>query len=653
MSSRRLEAKPRPTGVARITGTHESRLEFDGAVKEIMRQRKVMTNMQKVAREQKKEMKKIEKMERKEKKMNDAALAEKNAEKRRMLRQAQMENLRTLQGLREELKPQDFRKTTNNEQGGGMMKSLASNLIAVKKLERPNSGGPRRTATLDMGAFNRRIDSDEESENDEEDDRSVLSSVDDEGEKEEGPQIFSATLAAMKLAAGTTHYQANGQNRFNAAIAAMKLNDMSKSEDWHKQVEDKDDNDENGLDKSLDEYRSNPIPLNMRGTSGIELLNVEDLKPTYRGTKSDDMSNNESNLVPTQKKVGGGSKSDALIDAINKMNYNEDQDSYASSYEEGHEHLEPLKDVNPYSEHDFRPTPLPLNPLREDSEASLEGMIHTSEVLHKGGGQRGKYLLQGKTQSGHTNQTRSTNTMISSNDSVEVSSVSSLHQERKSKMSRLKKSLKNSFRGTTRSSGSITSSVSELSVGTSKSAKWRKRLSELTGGNIMNENPNLSPPAFVEAKGAKGQKLREMLKSDHYISQSVVSELTNQSSGRSLNRSTSRKSLGTGDECSVNSKFGEFFDDHSHARALSDALSVNSNGTQQQSIKSYYRFPTHEHPLIRVRPFDLFPNSPGWQCDSCSIETQNMRTMAYVSTDKNFIVCRQCFASLGSKIESS
>ena len=619
-----------------------------------MRQRRVMTDMQKVAREQKKEMKKIEKMERKEKKVNDAALAEKNAEKRRMMRQAQLENLRTLQGLREELKPQDFRKSTNNEQGGGALKSLASNLVAVKKLDgRNRRPGPRRTATLDMGEFDRRLGSDEdnEEENDEQDDRSVLSSVDGEGEKDNEPQIFSATLAALKLAAGTTHYQANGQNRFNAAIAAMKLNDMAKSEDWHEQVEDEDDNDYNGLDKSLDEYRSNPIPLNMRGTSGIELLNVVDLKPTHRGMKNNDISNNDFNLVPTPKRSVGGSKSDALINAINKMNYNKDDDSYASSYEEeGHERLEPLNDINPYSELDFRPTPLPLNPLREDSEASLEGMMPTSEVLHKSEGQRGKYLLQGKTPSGHTNQTRSTNTMISSNDSVEVSSVSSFNQERKSKMSRLKKSLKNSFRGKARSGGSVTSSVSGLSAGTSKSAKWRKRLSGLTGGNILNENSNHSPPEYVEAKD---ENRRGALQSDHYISQSMVSDLTNQSSGRSLNRRLSRASLGAGDESSVNSRFGEFFDDHSHTRALSDALSVNSHGTQQQSVKSYYRFPTHEHPLIRIRPIDLFPNSPGWQCDSCSMETQNMKTMAYVSTDKNFIVCRQCFASLGSKIVSS
>jgi hypothetical protein len=220
-------------------------------------------------------------------------------------------------------------------------------------------------------------------------------------------------------------------------------------------------------------------------------------------------------------------------------------------------------------------------------------------------------------------------------------------------MSRLKNSFRNSFNRRI-SGGSVISAVSELtpgsrihgssqSVGTSNSG-WRKRLSGLTGSGVGNlKSSNESPPEYVEAKGKSGDR-RQVLKNGPYVSESMVSDLTNHSSSRTISRGASRKSS-IADEGSVSSRFGEFFDDSSHAQALTDAISLNN--------KSYYRFPTHEHPLIRIKPVELFPNSPGWQCDSCSMETTNMNTMAYVSTDRNFIVCRQCFASLGSKIETS
>ena len=53
MPSRQPQSRPKSFKIANIIGTHERRLEFDGAVKEIMRQRKVAANMQIVARQQK------------------------------------------------------------------------------------------------------------------------------------------------------------------------------------------------------------------------------------------------------------------------------------------------------------------------------------------------------------------------------------------------------------------------------------------------------------------------------------------------------------------------------------------------------------------------------------------------------------------------
>lgn len=609
-----------------------------------MRQRKVQTLMQNVAREQKREQRKIEKIEKKmNRQTSEEGVNERNARRRAALRAAQMENLKTLEGLRKELKPQDFRRGTGTRGatdegigsgGGGKFKSLATNLIAVKKVEGDHVGPGALRNSITMGEFSRRNLNNE-------DDRSVLSSVGSkkEEEQEEEPQIFTATWAAMKLAASATHYPANGQSRFNAALGAMKLSDLSSQPDWHKTVDDEAENNE--IDESIEEYDSRPIPLKMRGSSGLDLINIEDLKPTSRDAAA----------------VGRGKSNSSWEDEPeNKMNYNEDESSYESSYEDSNER----ECLN------FHPTPLPLNPLREDSEASVEAMLpssgeHLKSSEEQNNFPRGDLLKnQGKTSSGKTNRTISTNTMHSSNDSVGGASDISSLRGRKSKISQLRKNLRNSF-SKLGSGGSVTSAVSELtpgsrrpdssqSVGTSASSKWRRRLSGLTGGGSLRNSKDI-PPQYVEAKETSGGR-RQALKSEQYIASSVVSDLTNISSSRTVGRKPSLVDEGSVSR-SVSSRFGEFFDDSSHAQALSDALSVHSHGTLQNSITSYYRFPTHEHPLIRIRPIELFPKSPGWQCDSCSMETTNTRTMAYVSTDRNFIVCRQCFASLGSKIEYS
>eukprot|EP00581_Thalassiosira_minuscula_P010810 CAMPEP_0183730328 /NCGR_PEP_ID=MMETSP0737-20130205/32561_1 /TAXON_ID=385413 /ORGANISM="Thalassiosira miniscula, Strain CCMP1093" /LENGTH=976 /DNA_ID=CAMNT_0025962787 /DNA_START=84 /DNA_END=3011 /DNA_ORIENTATION=+ len=49
--------------------------------------------------------------------------------------------------------------------------------------------------------------------------------------------------------------------------------------------------------------------------------------------------------------------------------------------------------------------------------------------------------------------------------------------------------------------------------------------------------------------------------------------------------------------------------------------SVSCSNRSENSASSYYRYPSHAHPLVHMRPSQLFPDSPGWQCDECERET--------------------------------
>jgi len=77
-----------------------------------------------------------------------------------------------------------------------------------------------------------------------------------------------------------------------------------------------------------------------------------------------------------------------------------------------------------------------------------------------------------------------------------------------------------------------------------------------------------------------------------------------------------------------------------------DSQSHDSN----ESTNSYYRYLTHEHQMVHMRPNQLFPNSPGWQCDECLMETFDSNLSAYISTEKNYLVCEDCFKSNGYSV---
>jgi len=69
------------------------------------------------------------------------------------------------------------------------------------------------------------------------------------------------------------------------------------------------------------------------------------------------------------------------------------------------------------------------------------------------------------------------------------------------------------------------------------------------------------------------------------------------------------------------------------------------------SANSFYRYPSHEHTLVHMAPNQLFPDSPGWQCDVCLQETFDLNVWAYISTEKNYVLCESCFAKSGFSVD--
>ena len=67
---------------------------------------------------------------------------------------------------------------------------------------------------------------------------------------------------------------------------------------------------------------------------------------------------------------------------------------------------------------------------------------------------------------------------------------------------------------------------------------------------------------------------------------------------------------------------------------------------------TYYRHPSHEHTLVHMCPTQLFPDSPGWQCDECCQETFDLNVWAYISTEQNYCLCEECFSKSGSALEN-
>ena len=92
----------------------------------------------------------------------------------------------------------------------------------------------------------------------------------------------------------------------------------------------------------------------------------------------------------------------------------------------------------------------------------------------------------------------------------------------------------------------------------------------------------------------------------------------------------------------------KYDEDYHHQQNMRKAMDTSNHS--DDSVNSLYRHPSHNHPLVHMRPNQLFPNTPGWQCDECSAEEFDLNILAYVSTEKNYLLCERCFAKSGFSV---
>ena len=77
---------------------------------------------------------------------------------------------------------------------------------------------------------------------------------------------------------------------------------------------------------------------------------------------------------------------------------------------------------------------------------------------------------------------------------------------------------------------------------------------------------------------------------------------------------------------------------------------IDVSDRSEDTAESFYLHPAHEHPLIHLRPNQLFPHSPGWQCDLCMQDKIDQNEWAYVSTGQNYLLCEKCFSQNGKPL---
>lgn len=94
----------------------------------------------------------------------------------------------------------------------------------------------------------------------------------------------------------------------------------------------------------------------------------------------------------------------------------------------------------------------------------------------------------------------------------------------------------------------------------------------------------------------------------------------------------------------------ETIDDVITSELLQPKNKIDASDRSDDTADSLYRHPAHDHPLLHLRPNQLFPHSPGWRCDLCTQDTMDLNKWAYVSTGKNYLLCERCFCQDGVSI---
>ena len=299
---------------------------------------------------------------------------------------------------------------------------------------------------------------------------------------------------------------------------------------------------------------------------------------------------------------------------------------------------------------------------------------------------------------------------LASGDSVEhIAGFSTYKNRRHSRMKKIRKSIKKTLMGT---GGSMSPNNGEISSqgGTTISEEQQKRLSQhfqrkSSARSLMSANTSFSAVTTGSSATNSSQNSRWA----HFRRKSVsMSNVMNSAVARN---SSSRKDIyadrstrsnvsnvsflsddGSGSKCSQL----DFYDNSDHVRAVSSILSArsqsgrlvvsqletvdepsqwgeqkhdedflkseksayhtymeNSSHCSDDTAPSFYRHPSHKHLLVHMRPNQLFPDSPGWQCDKCGEETFDLNVWAYISTEENYCLCASCFIVNGFVVDET
>ena len=214
------------------------------------------------------------------------------------------------------------------------------------------------------------------------------------------------------------------------------------------------------------------------------------------------------------------------------------------------------------------------------------------------------------------------------------------------------------------SSQSITSAYSNVTeTSTSRNentpAGWRYRLRK---GGFRNQSMSAisverdsrrssNGSGWLDDESSSGNSFTEFYDNELHsgLMRSIISRT---SSGRSLGLSLPTVAEGDQNgEKQVNNieeqKEEETVDDIIASELIVSNGKLDASEKSDDTAESFYRHPAHEHPLLHVRPNQLFPESPGWRCDLCMQDTLDLNEWAYVSTGLNWVSCERCFAQNG------
>ena len=246
---------------------------------------------------------------------------------------------------------------------------------------------------------------------------------------------------------------------------------------------------------------------------------------------------------------------------------------------------------------------------------------------------------------------------LEENSKASQGSISEEQQQRVSRFLQRKTSTRSvtsaisSFTAITRSSDTSTSTSGRWSrIKRGMGMKKAQSTSNVGGRQIsIRSTSNISNVSSRSNTSADGNDSVFLDFYDHNDHARAVSSLMSKSTTSVLSAQLSIVEEPTNGEGGEQKHDEDYHNEREHEahRAM-----MNDSVLSDDSMISFYRYPSHDHPLVHMRPNQLFPDSPGWQCDECSKETFDLNVWAYVSTERNFLLCECCFSKTGFSVSA-